>query len=143
MNNYPDTRVPIVCRITVDEKLADGLIRILITELKNDVVAFNDDPVYWGEEEELLVMPDNYQERMGMTWESARKWHWESLCEGQVFLQGRFRMESGQLAQQMFVVDMEQWDFQRIDPLIRGRLKNEYLAALERSVPDGETNQTG
>lgn len=132
----------LVLRITIDERLADDLVRVLAAKLKGNVTAFNDDPEYWEEEEELLVQPDNYQKEMGMTQDNAKTWPWDKLQEGQVFLLGRFQINRSRKAPTMFRVDPRRRYFRRIDHLIKNLVKKKYLTALERSVLYGETNQT-
>ncbi|MBA7675934.1 hypothetical protein ES703_84173 [subsurface metagenome] len=140
MTNDSEKQASLVCRITIDEKLEDDLIRILIANLKDNVTTFSDDSTYWEEEEELFMRPDNYQEKIGMTRDNAKKWPWDNLYEGQVFLVGRFRVSRNRGAQTTFVVDVKRRNFQCIDRLIKERVKKKYLAALERSISDGETN---
>ena len=143
MTNDSEKQTSLVCRITVDEKLEDDLIRILIANLKDKVTTFSDDSTCWEEEEERFVRPDNYQKKIGMTRDNAKKWPWDNLYEGQVFLTGRFRVSRSRGAQTAFVVDVKRRNFQCIDRLIKERVKKKYLSALERSISDGETNQTG
>ena len=145
MKNAPEKQNAPVRRITIDERLADDLIRILIANLKYNKTTFSDDSKYWEEEEELLVRPGDYQKKMGMTQANVEEWPWKNLHDGQVFLQGRFRDSPNQPAEGEFVVDMkmEQENFQRIDYLSKGRVKKVYMNALERSIPNGETNRTG
>lgn len=133
-----------VRRITIDERLADGLIRILIADLKAGLKTFGDDPEYWGKETELLVRPEDYQEKMGIPPEAAGKWSWDSLYEGQVFLSREFQKSSTRGVKAMFdadylgtigktAVDKEQEKgFQDIDLLSKERVKKKYMAALER-----------
>lgn len=144
MKNDPEKQTSPVRRITIDEKLADSLIRILIANLKDDVTTFSDDSKYWEEEKELLVRPDDYQKKMGMTQANVEKWPWKNFHEGQVFLVGRFRDSPNQPAEGEFVVDMkmEQENFQRIDRLVKEGVKKKYLAALEGGISDGEPNRT-
>jgi len=142
MTNDSEKQTSPVRRITIDEKLEDDLMRILIANLKDNVTTFSDDSTYWEEEEELLVRPDNYQKKIGMTRDNAKKWPRDNLYEGQVFLVGRFRVIRNRGAQTTFVVDVKRRNFQCIDRLIKERVKKKYLAALERSISDGETNQT-
>ena len=142
MTNDSEKQTSPVRRITIDEKLEDDLMRILIANLKDNVTTFSDDSTYWEEEEELLVRPDNYQKKIGMTRDNAKKWPWDNLYEGQVFLVGRFRVSRNRGAQTTLVVDVKRRNFQCIDRLIKERVKKKYLAALERSISDGETNQT-
>ena len=142
MKNVPEKQTSPVRRITIDEKLADGLFRILVANLKNSVETFGDDSKYWGEEKELLVRPEDYRKKLDMTQANAKKWPWEDLSEGQVFLQGRFREIPEKGAEATFVVDAEQRNFQRIDYFSKSRVKKVYMKALERSTTNGETDRT-
>lgn len=123
---------PKVRRITIDEKLSDNLIRILVADLKANQREFGDDPKYWGEESELLVNPENYQEELGMPSGPKEEWLWENLYEGQVFLSGGFRAVEEKGAETRFLVDVGQRNFQDIDRVSKERVKREYMAALER-----------
>ena len=140
--NSPKKQTSPVRRITIDERLTEGLIRILVAELKAGRETFGDDPEYWGEEEELLVGPENYQDNMGMTQADVEKWPWKDLAEGQVFLQGGFPEIPEEGAEPPFVVDAEQRNFQRIDRLSKEGVKRKYLAALERGISDVEPKRT-
>ena len=142
MKNTPEKRTWLVRRITIDEKLADGLMRILVANLKSDVTTFDDDSKYWEEEKELAVQPGDYQEKMRMTQANVEKWLWKNLCEGQVFLQGGFREIPEKGAEATFVVDTDQRNFQRIDYLSKYRVKKVYMNALERSITNGEIDRT-
>lgn len=214
MRNALEKQTSPVRRITIDEKLADDLIRVLTAELKSSVTTFSDDPDYWGEEDEFLIHSNLYHKEMGltrvdieelfwkillesgmtqdntrdwlrkvllemgmiqdkvekwlprilhdtgmaqdkveewlrknlhklgMTQDDVKKWLWDNLKEGQVFLQGTFREVSRKEAEAAFEVDKGQWNFQRIDYFSKSRVKKVYMEALERSIPDVETNQT-
>lgn len=142
MKNAPEKQTSPVWRITVDERLTNDLIRILIADLKPDRTTFNDDSRHWDEEEEFVVGPDDYQKMMGMTEVNIKQWPWKNLLEGQVFLRGRFRDSPDQPGE--FVVDtkMEQDNFQRIDYFSKNRVKKAYMNALERSIANDETDRT-
>ncbi len=120
-----------VRRITIDERLSDNLVRILVADLKPDKETFGDDPKDWREESELLVRPEDYQEEMGMPSEPEEEWLWNNLYEGQVFLSGGFREITEGGTEARFVVDVEQRNFQSIARVSKERVKNSYLAALE------------
>ena len=137
MVNNGENQTSLVSRITIDEKLADGLFRVLITSLRNDTTEFNDDLSYWGEEYEDLVQPDNYRKILGMTKRNVKTWPWESIFEGQVFLQGRFRIKRNRRSKTLFVVDRRRRNFRRIDPMIKEQIKKNYLDVLERRISDG------
>ena len=137
MINDRDSQTSLVRRITVDEKLADGLFRVLITALKDDITEFNDDLLFWGEECERLIQPNNYHQILDMTKRNVQTWPWESIFEGQVFLQGRFRIKRNQRSKTLFVVDRRRRNFRRIDPMIKQQIKKNYLDVLERRISDG------
>ena len=86
MNKDPKKQIPPVLRITIDEKLEDDLIRILVAQLNYGEITFSDDSSYWQEEEEFLVKPSDYQKKMYMTQANAKKWSWDRLHEGQELL---------------------------------------------------------
>ncbi len=116
-----------VQRFTIDERLSDNLIRILVADLKPGREKFGDDPEHWGKEKELLVSPKDYRGQMGMP-RAARKWPWRKLYEGQVFLSGGFREISGD---GNFEVDAKQENFLCIDRVSKERVKKDYMKALE------------
>ena len=140
MKETPQTRAPLVRRITIDEKLASGLMRILVAELKDDIEAFDDGSPYWNEEKEILAREDDYRERMGMTPGNARKRPWDSLKEGQTFLQGNFKMKRGRWDQPRFLVDIQRRNFLCIDTLIKKHNKKVYFSALEGGVNHGQAD---
>lgn len=134
MKNAPEKQSSPVRRITIDERLADGLIRILIANLKANIKTFGDDPDYWWKERDVLVHPKDYQEKMGIPPKFAQDWPWDKLYEGQVFLSGGYREITEKGAEPTFVVDAEQRNFQCIDRQSKDRVKRSYLTALERRI---------
>jgi hypothetical protein len=121
----------IIRRITVDEKLADGIVRILVSRLSNGVKEFFDHDKEWGEEEECLIEPCSYVEKMSIT-ESARKeWSWDSLEEGQVFLSGQFKIIGSREHPKYFVVSPGSDDFFRIDKAVRKDIQKMYFKMLK------------
>lgn len=137
MVNDKDSQTSLVRRITVDEKLADGLCRVLITALKDDITEFDDDLLFWGEEYECFIQPNDYHQILGMTKRNVKTWPWGSIFEGQVFLQGRFRINSDRKSRMMFIVDRRRKNFRCVDQKLKGQIKNTYLAILERRISDG------
>jgi hypothetical protein len=97
-----------VRRITVDERLDVNLIRILISELRDEVTSGElvDDTI-WEDEESLLVSNLRVKdiERASKSvvdwsfllqdWEIPKNiWpRWENLAEGQVYLQGAYTLK--------------------------------------------------
>jgi len=137
MVNNRDSQTSLVRRITIDEKLEDGLFRVLITSLRNDTTEFNDDLSYWGDEDEKLIQPDNYRKILDMTKRNVQTWPWDSIYEGQVFLQGRFRINRNRRSKILFVVDRRRRNFRRVDPMLKEQVKKTYSDVLERRIPNG------
>jgi hypothetical protein len=88
-------KTPQVVRITVDERLSDDLVRLLIAPLAAGVNTITDRDEDWGPEQEVMVSPANYAQRMGVR-EDELSWH--ALAEGQVFLVGEFEAAGAQAA---------------------------------------------
>jgi hypothetical protein len=80
----------LVRRITIDERLSEDLIRVLICPLAKGVRAFLDREGDWGAERQSLIRPKDYVRKLGVT--EPELWPWESLTEGQVFLSGQFEL---------------------------------------------------
>jgi hypothetical protein len=106
----------LVKRITVDEQLADDLIRVLISPLAEGVEQFFDREEDWEREREAWVQPQTYARRLGIPATEKEKWPWEALVEGQVFLSGEFETV-GEPAPKHFKVSPGQREFLRIDNL--------------------------
>lgn len=130
-----------VYRITVDEKLGENLIRLLIASLKQGVKTFNDDAKYWNEEKEKLVEPNNYQTIMEITRIKAKEWSWDRLCEGQVFLAGEFKINHDRNTLAMFDVNPGRKNFRHINSEIKDTTKEKYLKALQGGTQDGKRYQ--
>lgn len=137
MVNDRDSQTSPVRRITVDEKLEEGLFRVLIAYLENGASRFNNDPSYWGEEEEYFIRPDDYRKTLDLTKANVKTWPWEGIREGQVFLQGMFRFNRVRSLETMFIVDRRRRNFRPIDHMIKRQIKSTYLAILERRTSNG------
>jgi hypothetical protein len=134
MGKSHNTKSSPVRRITIDEKLTENLMRILVSELKPNTKVFNDDLSYWGEEQEILVQPDNFKAVTGMTRNNVEKWPWDSLYEGQTFLQGYFKAISDQRS---FQTGARKWNFQCINDFIKNDAKQIYFSALKGGAGNG------
>jgi len=121
----------LVLRLTVDEKLSDDLIRLLVCPLAAGKDEFKDETGDWEAESEVLVGPGNYKKVMGITEDLAEKYPWEMLKEGQVFLSGRFGVRGDEKSPSGFTVGSEERNFLRIDDIVRKRIKKLYFDALE------------
>jgi hypothetical protein len=123
---------PRVRRITVDERLAEDLIRLGVCPLADGVEFFFDRSADWGEEAEEYVGPDDYADVLGLS--SAEGRPWETLSEGQVFLSGEFAVVGERGAPKYFQVSRGQAGFLRIDNLrpFRGDAQRTYSELLRR-----------
>ncbi len=104
-------------RITVDEKLADDLIRLVICRLAEGVEEFFDREGDWGKEREGWARPENYARKLGIPSAERKEWPWERLAEGQVFVSGEFEIVGDRTAPEYFKVSQGRQEFFRIDDL--------------------------
>ena len=80
----------VVRRITVDERLANDLIRLASCRLAEGVEVFFDRDGDWGSEREIWAEPKTYARKMGVPASIAPPW--ATLEEGQVFVSGEFEV---------------------------------------------------
>jgi hypothetical protein len=125
----------VVRRITIDERLADDLIRVAICPLKNGVNAFLDREGDWGAERQSFIRPKDYVRKLGIP--DPGDWPWESLSEGMVFLSGAFEFvpktrPDGEVELAYFQISKHRGRFERIDHLdvIRESIHQLYAHAL-------------
>jgi hypothetical protein len=118
-------------RITIDEKLSDNLIRALASPLAPGVEEFGDDTKDWGEEEDFLIRPDDYVDRLGIPLSEKQIWPWSDLREGRVFLSGRFEASGDQPKPERFRITRGPERFMRIDGAIKEQVKRLYFKALK------------
>ena len=142
MKSQETNQCPKVYRITIDEKLGQDHIRILVATLKADKLTFKDDPDYWSEEEISHIYPDDYGDLLRLSGVNFREWIWEKLKEGQVFLAGEFEPPQSFEDETFIKVKSGLNSFMRIDPFIKGWIKQKYLLALQRESQHA-TNQVG
>ncbi len=134
MNAMRSQEKVLVRRITVDEPLADDLIRLMICPLAGGVEEFFDREGDWGEEHEVWVRPETYTQKLGIPSSEMENWPWEALTEGQVFLSGEFEIVGDRWPDRYFKVSRRRKEFLRIDDLevfIEG-VKREYSGSLSR-----------
>ena len=122
----------IVQRITIDEKLSEDLIRLLVSTLKGGIKKFRDQMEYWEEEKEELVRPDSFAKKMGIPFPEKKKWKWENLREGQVYLSGSFDIVDIKKPPGKFEVNPKQKEFLSIDTLVKEDIKKLYFRVLGR-----------
>ncbi len=122
----------IVRRITIDEKLSEDLIRLLISPLKGGIKKFRDQMEYWEEEKEELVRPDSFATKMGIPFSGKKNFKWQDLREGQVFLSGSFDVVGIKKPPGMFEVNPKRKEFLSIDTLVKEDIKKLYFKVLGR-----------
>ena len=133
MNAEQSKRDVLVQRITVDEKLADDLIRLMICPLGEGVKKdFDDVDKYWEEEEyECLVRPGDYFQKMSIPKSRENEWPWADLEEGRVFMSGQFKVVGDAGEPEKFTVSPGQHEFLSIDKLAKKEIKRLYFDALK------------
>jgi len=124
----------LVRRITVDEQLADDLVRVVVCPLAQGVQEFFDRDEEWGEEEEVWVQRRTYAHDLGIPPPKEKDCPWEELSEGQVFLSGEFEIVGCRAAPECFRVSPGREEFLRIDGLegFREGIKRIYSDLLAR-----------
>jgi len=125
-----------VRRITIDEKMGERLIRVLVCGLADGVHEFSDQLEDWGAEQEFLVRPQNYAKVLGLPAgeQYQKEYAWDGLSEGQVFLSGEFEVADDPKAPTRFQVSPGRKKFMRIDQIkvFRERFKRRYSDLLQR-----------
>ncbi len=120
-----------VWRITVDEKLSEDYIRLLVSPLDSGVKDFSDEKDNWGRETIMFVQSENYAQIMKIPAKFSKKILWSDLWEGQVFLAGRFRIVGNKKTPVKFRVDSKQQNFLSIYELAKKQMKRIYFRTLE------------
>lgn len=144
-----------VHRITVDEKLAEDLIRLEICKLKKleDGGEFKDEPGFWEdiaeEGEEIFARapdPDNksqedlYTEIMSIPAALSSQFPWKDLTEGQVFLSGSFSVRESQNEDKKikkYFYRPKENSFEQIDDEVKDDTKILYYEVLAQGEKNG------
>ena len=147
-------RKPLVYRITVDEKLDDNTIRLLVSPLvagiekyadkKTKVIVITDRQRNWEDERDLIVKRDNFEELLpifGLMAENVKGFGWENIREGQVYLLGEVmqkkvkkRRNEGTDKDEVltqFIVKPDEANFYRIDDEVSASIKRLYFSTLK------------
>ena len=157
----------LVYRITMDERLDDSFVRLLIAPLNEEVDEIKEDHIGdWGKEIEEIVDLKNFTDKLRLKEstdlvpkalrmlldvkdqqiDKPDQLLWRELSEGQVFLSGRFRAdETGGQPDFPITIDPQgDWDFLRIDtfPKVKNGMRQMYSEALlGRRKSDDTTHQ--
>jgi hypothetical protein len=131
------TRV-VVRRITVDERLADDLIRLVVCRLRDGIEAFFDRRGDWGLERESFARPKDYARKLGVSPDGAPPW--ETLEEGQLFLAGEFEIVGDRASPHYFRICPGKQEFLRLDLLdeYKEGVKRLYSVLLTGGQEDGQ-----
>lgn len=125
-----DKEQPRVWRITVDERMSDDWVRLLVTRLAPGKSIFTDSYDDWDpDEDEVNASDKDFLARMhGQPGDSVT---WASLQEGQVYLAGEFVVVGK--PPQAFEVAPGTHRFERIDhyPLVKNQTKDLYARLVD------------
>ena len=145
-----------VHRITVDERLSEGLIRLEICELKkvDESGEFREEPDYWRDVvqdgEEILarpIDPENeseeglYTDLMSIPESQVKQFPWKDLKEGQIFLSGAFEVreeQSGDKKMKRYFICPGERAFIQIDDDVKENTKTLYYEILAKGKKNGE-----
>ena len=147
-------KIATVRRITVDEQLAEDLIRLEICELKKPGKSgeFKDEPDFWEdiakEGEEIVARPPDpesisqehlYTDVMFIPESLWQQFPWKDLKEGQVFLSGAFEVQeeqSGDKKMKRYFFRPGEEAFEQIDDDVKENTKTIYYEIVAK----GEKN---
>lgn len=143
---------PLVQRVTVDERLDESLVRLLVAPLAEGVEDITEDRLAnWEPEKEVLATRRTFRRRLGLPKEdaslrqavkevlgteagrgAARDLLWRGLKEGQVFLVGQFEVVGPRGEPEAIRAREGANDFLRIDriPAVKESAKKLYSKAL-------------
>lgn len=147
LHNWRDRDIK-VFRITVDEKLSDDYIRLMICPLIKNIKDFADKETKktvitdrrrnWDQEEEMYITSENYKNILGIL--GLNKKHieqisWGNLNEGQVYLLGNFRIEeikreNTKRTMKRFILDTRKASFEQIDEYVNDTIRRLYFSTL-------------
>lgn len=151
-----EEKIATVRRITVDERLAEDLIRLEICELINrdDSGEFKLEPEFWKdiaqEGEEIVARPfrpgkksqkDLYTDLMSIPEEQVKEFPWKDLEEGQVFLSGAFEVkeeQSGNKTVKRYFIRPGAKAFKQIDDDVKEDIKTLYYEILAKGEKNGK-----
>jgi len=96
-----------VYRITVDEFLAEDLVRVLFAELdiSRNTTLFDDTTDVWKEEQALVVNSETWAEKLALPATRLKAYPLSSFCEGQVFLCGNVSLNRSKKSRQKFRIN--------------------------------------
>jgi hypothetical protein len=155
MDHEDENEFVTVRRISVDERLAEDLIRLEICELikADESGEFKDEPGYWRdivqEGEEILARPADpekestkglYTDLMSIPESLVAQFSWKDLTEGQVFLSGEFDVkeeQDGDEKVRRYFIRPGEKAFLQIDDDVKDNTKTLYYGVLAKGENDG------
>ena len=126
MENQKKKSGPALLRISVDEILEPGLVRLLVCRLKKAKGTFTDQGENWEEEEGILVRQDNYLKKLNLPGLTPKNLPWKDFREGSVYLAGAFEFRKPD----RFTAVAGSFQVRRVDRIIKDRVKELYFRAL-------------
>ena len=129
------TKGPPIYRITIDEKLSENLIRILIARCNRNMKKYSVEKDFWTDEEEQFITPESYQSLMKIIPSKSRKFKWNQFQEGQVFIAGKVKSVSQTKSKFLFAKSTRS-NIYRVDHYIKGIVKSIYEQALTGGLRD-------
>ena len=151
-----EEKIATVRMITVDERLAEDLIRLEICKLINrdDSGEFKLEPEFWEdiaqEGEEIVARPfspgektqkDLYTDLMSIPEEQVKEFPWKDLEEGQIFLSGAFEVKEeqhGDKKVKRYFIRPGTKAFIQIDDDVKEDTKTLYYEVLAKGEKDGK-----
>lgn len=142
-----------VYRITVDEKMDDNTVRLLVCPLVHNIEKFADKKTMqiritdrarnWDEERDFFVKRNNFEEllpTLGLVPENVKDFVWENIHEGQIYLLGEVTREMATKQESeenddkkvftRFIVDTGKANFYRIDEEVKETIKRLYFSTV-------------
>ena len=130
----------LVKRITIDEKLSEDYIRVLISPLRSNIKKFCDEEKEWMDEEEFLIDSKNYYNILEMTPSEKRKRSIIDFKEGQVFLSGKFKVIKKYPDEKYQITPSGRRNFRQIDRVVKKKIDNLYFKALQGGRDETKRN---
>ena len=147
-------RKPRVYRITVDEKLYDNAVRLLVCPLikgiekyadrKTKTIVITDRQRNWEDERDFILQRHDFEEfllTLALMAENVEDFRWENIREGQVYLLGEVaqkkikkRSKKGSGKDEVitqFIVKPDESNLYRIDDEVRTVIKKLYFSTLK------------
>ncbi len=122
----------LIKRITIDEKISEDIIRILISSPAEDAKELKLGEVKWTKEKEKYINSKNFADIMGIPLSKHKDFPFTGFHEGQVFLTGNFKINREKKSPDKFLLGNKDNEFLAIDDSVREETKRLYSKVLEK-----------